>query len=49
MSILALLFALILPACPTEDSSFCRWDASVQGNGEGTSFVSTWEGGPLFR
>lgn len=25
--------------CPTEDSTNCYWDASVQGNGEGRSFV----------
>lgn len=28
-----------LPACPTEDSANCYWDATVQGNGLGTSFV----------
>jgi hypothetical protein len=28
-----------LPACATEDSSNCFWDAAVQGNGQGTSFV----------
>jgi hypothetical protein len=37
--IAAILFA-ILPPCPTEDSSWCSWDARSQGNGAGTSFVA---------
>ena len=28
-----------LPACPTEDSRNCFWDAGAHGNGEGRSFV----------
>lgn len=28
-----------LPACETEDSTNCYWDATVQGNGLGQSFV----------
>lgn len=28
-----------LPACATEDSDNCRWDADTQGNGIGRSFV----------
>lgn len=28
-----------LPACATEDSADCFWDATVHGNGEGRSFV----------
>lgn len=28
-----------LPACATEDSDNCWWDATEQGNGEGLSFV----------
>lgn len=28
-----------LPPCPTEDSTNCYWDATVQGNGLGQSFV----------
>ena len=27
-----------LPACPTEDSTACHWDARTQGNGLGRSF-----------
>lgn len=27
-----------LPACATEDSDNCSWDAQEQGNGMGTSF-----------
>jgi hypothetical protein len=37
--IASLLFTL-LPPCQTEDSSWCSWDATSQGNGTGTSFVS---------
>lgn len=37
--VVALLFA-ILPACPSEDSSWCHWDAADYGNGTGRSFVS---------
>ena len=37
--IISLLIA-ILPACPTEDSNFCSWDASTHGNGQGSSFVT---------
>lgn len=29
---------ITLPACPTEDSEDCYWDASARDNGEGTSF-----------
>lgn len=28
----------VLPACETEDSTNCIWDADTQGNGEGRSF-----------
>lgn len=28
-----------LPPCPTEDSENCVWDAEVQGNGQGRSFI----------
>lgn len=27
-----------LLACPTEDSDWCKWDATQQGNGKGNSF-----------
>ena len=30
--------AISLPACPTEDSTECFWDATVHGNGLGDSF-----------
>jgi hypothetical protein len=29
-----------LPACQSEDSTNCVWDAHTQGNGKGTSFVN---------
>lgn len=32
-----------LPACPTEDSDNCYWDAQHRSNGKGRSFV-TWQG-----
>lgn len=28
-----------LPACPTEDSDNCYWDADTQGNGQGNDSV----------
>jgi hypothetical protein len=34
-AILVALFGL----CPTEDSFNCVWDARIQGNGEGISFL----------
>lgn len=37
--IIALLFA-ILPPCATEDSAWCKWDASTMGNGTGHSFIA---------
>ena len=38
-ALIAFLFA-VLPACPTEDSgAFCKWDATIQGDGNGASFV----------
>lgn len=30
----------IMPACPTEDSNWCGWNAAAQGNGQGRSFLS---------
>ena len=37
--ILTVLMA-ILPACATEDSDNCQWNAAIQGNGIGTSFYT---------
>lgn len=45
MRTLALLLILLtgaahpLPACPTEDSDNCHWNASTHGNGVGHSFT----------
>lgn len=36
---LHMLFAVTMPACPTEDSNNCYWSAHVQGNGQGRSFA----------
>lgn len=33
------LFILLFGLCPSEDSANCVWDARVQGNGEGISFL----------
>lgn len=44
---LALMFWLAVPACPTEDSNNCYWDAQTQGNGRGQSFIDI--GGHLIR
>lgn len=37
--LLTILIA-ILPSCTSEDDNMCTWDASVQGNGQGTSFIA---------
>ena len=34
--------------CPTEDSTWCHWDAQTHGNGQGRSFTTYWEGFTLF-
>jgi len=39
MTIAAFILAL-LPACATEDSSWCVWDAQARGNGQGRSFIA---------
>lgn len=30
----------IVRACPTEDSTFCYWDAQKRGDGQGQSFYA---------
>lgn len=30
--------------CRTEDDTWCHWNAVTQGNGEGESFTTYWEG-----
>ena len=32
-------WATVTP-CQTEDSNWCAWDASAQGNGQGQSFIA---------
>jgi len=49
LAVVALALALAacgerLPACPTEDSVSCHWDAATQGNGVGRSFDVDSEG-----
>lgn len=34
------LFSLLLPLCPTEDSTNCIWRADLRGNKAGHSFIS---------
>jgi hypothetical protein len=36
----ASIAAALETACPVEDSTNCYWDASIAGNGIGTSFVN---------
>jgi hypothetical protein len=31
---------MIFPPCATEDSTYCLWDASEQGNGEGFDVIN---------
>lgn len=40
----SVLGSVVLPACATEDSVNCVWDAHAQGNGQGTSFVALSDG-----
>jgi len=40
LTALVVLMLSFSRSCPTEDSDMCYWDATVQGNGQGTSFVS---------
>lgn len=40
LSLLIAILAAVLPSCADESADWCVWDASVQGNGAGTSFVS---------
>ncbi|SFP08780.1 hypothetical protein [Amycolatopsis rubida] len=44
---------LTVPACLSEDwvpdSGVCLWDARVQGNGQGTSFMRDAQGGVWHR
>lgn len=35
-----IILAIVLPACPTEDSVGCYWDASAHGNEQGSSFIA---------
>lgn len=39
-AILLIIVSALFPSCQTEDSTGCYWDASAQGNGQGTSFVA---------
>lgn len=32
-------FHVATTSCVTEDSANCRWDAEIQGNGSGRSFI----------
>lgn len=36
------------PACATEDSTGCYWDAATQGNGQGESFYTDAEGNTYY-
>lgn len=38
--ILITLLLSILPTCAHEGDNMCTWDASVQGNGQGTSYIA---------
>ena len=37
-----------IPACATEDSTSCYWDATTQGNGQGESFYTDAEGNTYY-
>lgn len=37
-------FVLTLSPCPTEDSTYCYWNASERSNGKGLSYIAFGEG-----
>ena len=39
ISIIVAVLVHILPACASEDSSNCYWNASARGNHQGVSFI----------
>ena len=39
MTFLLAILIYFMPACASEDANNCYWDASTQGNGEGSSFL----------
>ena len=43
MSVLLAILLALFPACPTEDSTGCVWDAQTHGNGEGRTFLAIGE------
>lgn len=50
---LTLAFFLCVPLvqatpCRAEDDTWCHWNASVQGNGQGHSFTTYWEGFTIY-
>lgn len=47
----AILSALLTfaPQCASEDSTYCYWDASTQGNGQGSSLINFGEGHYIAR
>lgn len=38
--IILTIMAVILPACPTEDSTWCIWDGRGQGNETGSVVIN---------
>ena len=34
----------VIRSCPTEDSTYCLWDSTQHGNGQGNSILNLWEG-----
>lgn len=39
LNLLLAVLASFLPACDSEDSTSCYWDATAHGNGVGVSFI----------
>lgn len=42
------VLSAVLPACVTEDSASCYWDAAHRGNGLGRSFVALTDGTVIY-
>jgi len=57
VAVIAAAFAVMVGAgiagnvstpCATEDSTWCTWHADTQGNGQGRSFVTLWDGATIY-
>lgn len=48
LALSGLMIHVQVTPCPTEDSTWCYWDATSRGNGNGESFIALWEGATIY-